>query len=124
MCIRHRFLLIIAQPHHVRFKVKEYEQIRYAFWAVTVCRWSKGANKLGVTTVKDSLIKKRCSICSAFHWSTYFIICKLHENFFKKCMPVMLLLVQNWGKMKHLPQQRRDLFWKFHIIFCNDTLSS
>ena len=24
----------------------------------------------------------------------------------KKCIPAMLLLVQNWGKMAHLPQQQ------------------
>ena len=28
------------------------------------------------------------------------------QNFLKKCMPAMLLLEKNWGKMAHLPQQQ------------------
>ena len=37
--------LLSAQSHHVRFKIKEYKQIRYVVWAVAVGRWSKGQKK-------------------------------------------------------------------------------
>ena len=47
-------LLIISKSHYVRFKVKEYEQIRYVLWAAIVGRWSKGQIKFEATTVKDS----------------------------------------------------------------------
>ena len=30
--------LLIAQPYHVIFKVKEYKQIRYLLWAATIGR--------------------------------------------------------------------------------------
>ena len=39
ICILH-CCLPIAQPYHVRFKVKEYKQIWYLLWAATVDRWS------------------------------------------------------------------------------------
>ena len=60
-------------------------------------------------TVKDRALelkkKKRFenSICFAFHLSTY---CYTHPTckISKKCMPAKLLVVQNWGKMAHLPQ--------------------
>ena len=31
------------------------------------------------------------------------------QNLKKKCMPAMLLLVQNWGKIAHLPQEQGGL---------------
>ena len=40
--------LLSAQSHHVRFKVKEYKQIRHVVWAAAVDRWSKRQKKIGV----------------------------------------------------------------------------
>ena len=46
------------------------------------------------------------------------------QNFKKKiCMPVKLLLVQNWGKMTHLPQPTTGTYlgnFIYTTIFCNE----
>ena len=47
------------------------------------------------------------------------------QNFKKKCMPAkLLLLVQNWGKMAHLPQPTTGISFGnviYTTIVCNDT---
>ena len=60
------------------------------------------------------------------------IICTLHAKFQKKkkekkCIPAKLLLVQNWGKMTHLPQPTTGISlgnFIYTTIVCNDVMST
>ena len=74
------------QTHHVRFKVKEYKQIKYVLWAAKVGRWSKGQNKLGVPQ-RTFKLKKDLKIPYVSHFICLLIVtCTLHakSKFFKK----------------------------------------
>ena len=59
------------------------------------------------STVKDFWIKKRFENFSVFHISFVLLLYVPYiQNFLKTCVPAMLLLEKNWGKMAHLPQQQ------------------
>ena len=72
-------------------------------------------------TLKGSKIKKRFenSICFTFHLATcYFMypICKI----LAKCMTAMLLLlVEKWSKMAHLPQEQEPVLEISYILLCS-----
>ena len=58
-------------------------------------------------------------ICLLTYYYMY-ATCKI----LKKCMPTKLLVVQNWGKMAHLPQPTRGTSFgnfKYTTIVRNDT---
>ena len=61
------------QTHHVRFKVKEYKQIKYVLWAAKVGRWSKGRNKFGVPQ-RTFKLKKDLKIPYVSHFICLLIV--------------------------------------------------
>ena len=46
----------------------------------------------------------------------YLLLYTLHAEFLKKCMPEMLVVVQNWSKMVYLPQQQGPLLEISYIL--------
>ena len=74
-----------------------------------------------VTKLKKSEIKKRFSICFAFHYIGLFIICTLHANFLKKCILWCCCLYKIGVKWTICPNNTGASFGNFS---CNDTLLS
>ena len=93
-------------------------------WWCILAQFEKFEQIWGTVKGRTLKLKKRFenSICFAFHLSTYYYMyrtCKIS----RKCMPMKLVVVQNWGKMAHLPQPTtRTSFGNFIYItiFCNN----
>ena len=126
ICIWH-FCLLIAQLHHVRFKVMEYKQIGYEIALGSNGRQMVWRTKRIWGIVKNS--EKRLEN-SMFRISFFYLLWYVPfiQNFNKKMHAGCCYWWKIW--VKWLICSNRDLFWKLHIIlyttivWCNDTPSS